>query len=96
LILRAVTDLYLDPGRSYMVGDTLKDIEAGTRAGAQGILVRTGYGTESAAVIISNRDGVRSPGETERLRGEHVPFRPVHVAEDLHAAVQWIMRNRKP
>ncbi|TSA44652.1 MAG: HAD family hydrolase, partial [Deltaproteobacteria bacterium] len=29
LILRAAAELRLDPARSYMVGDTLKDIEAG-------------------------------------------------------------------
>jgi len=27
-----------------MVGDMLKDIEAGKKAGAKGVLVRTGYG----------------------------------------------------
>ncbi len=51
LLLRAAADLNLDPARSYMVGDTLKDIEAGARAGAQGILVRTGYGAEAAAAL---------------------------------------------
>lgn len=46
LILRAAAELEISLGESYMVGDTPKDVEAGTRAGARGILVRTGYGRE--------------------------------------------------
>ena len=67
LLLQAAADLNLDTASSYMVGDTLNDIEAGTRAGVQGILVRTGYGSESAVAL--------SPGEEPRLKilGEKEP-----------------------
>jgi phosphoglycolate phosphatase-like HAD superfamily hydrolase len=34
----------IDLTRSYMIGDMLKDIEAGKKAGASAILVKTGYG----------------------------------------------------
>jgi D-glycero-D-manno-heptose 1,7-bisphosphate phosphatase len=104
LLFRAAAELDLDPARSYMVGDTLKDIEAGRRAGAQGILVRTGYGEEAAAEL--------GPGKEPRKNGEMMPHRvpiektgaqgetgivrPVHIAGDLLAAVKWILRNRKP
>ncbi len=44
LLLKAAADLGIDLGRSYMIGDMPKDVEAGQRAGAKGILVRTGYG----------------------------------------------------
>jgi len=44
LLLQAAAELDIDLARSYMVGDMLKDIEAGKRAGAKGVLVRTGYG----------------------------------------------------
>ncbi|MDD5475165.1 MAG: HAD family hydrolase [Syntrophales bacterium] len=44
MLYRAALELEIDLGRSYMVGDTLKDIEAAERAGARGVLVRTGYG----------------------------------------------------
>jgi histidinol-phosphate phosphatase family protein len=46
LIERADDDLRLDIRRSIMVGDRLHDVEAGRRAGARGVLVRTGYGAE--------------------------------------------------
>jgi len=88
LLLQAAADLNLDLARSYMVGDTLKDIEAGARAGAQGVLVRTGYGSESAAALI--------PGEKEHPNKESILFRPVHIAEDILAAAEWIVRNLRP
>ncbi len=44
LLLQAAAEMNIDLARSYMIGDMLKDVEAGKRAGAKGILVRTGYG----------------------------------------------------
>ncbi|MCK9392901.1 MAG: HAD family hydrolase [Syntrophales bacterium] len=44
LLLKAAKDLDIDLGKSYMIGDMPKDVEVGQRAGAKGILVRTGYG----------------------------------------------------
>jgi D,D-heptose 1,7-bisphosphate phosphatase len=104
LLLRAVAELHIDPARSYMVGDTLKDIEAGCRAGVQGILVRTGYGEEAAAELgpdekpLKNGDMMphRVPIEKGGVQGETGIVRPVHIAGDLLAGVQWILRNRKP
>jgi D-glycero-D-manno-heptose 1,7-bisphosphate phosphatase len=104
MLLRAVEDLRIDPNHSYMVGDTLKDIEAGARAGAQGILVRTGYGEEAAAELDwdeeprQNGDMMphRVPIDKAGDQGETGIIRPVHIAGDLLAGVQWIMRNRKP
>ena len=40
----AARELKLDLSRSWVVGDQWRDIELARRAGAQGILVRTGYG----------------------------------------------------
>ena len=51
LLLRAAEELSLDPERSTMIGDTLKDIEAAARIGMRGILVRTGYGAETADAL---------------------------------------------
>ena len=51
LLLQAIAELQLDPLRSFMIGDTLKDIEAGARAGIRGILVRTGYGEQELAKL---------------------------------------------
>lgn len=40
----AARDLQLDLQRSFIVGDRYGDLELARRAGAKGILVRTGYG----------------------------------------------------
>ena len=42
LLHRAASELRLDMGRSWIVGDTLDDIEAGRRAGCRGILYDSG------------------------------------------------------
>jgi D,D-heptose 1,7-bisphosphate phosphatase len=43
MLLRAAAELNLDLARSWMIGDTLRDILAGQRAGCRGcIMVRTG------------------------------------------------------
>ena len=49
LVDRAVGELGLDPARSFVVGDRWLDVELARVVGAQGVLVRTGYGlTEEA------------------------------------------------
>jgi D,D-heptose 1,7-bisphosphate phosphatase len=85
LLLRAAEDLQIDLARSYMVGDTIKDIEAGTRAGAKGILVRTGLGTEAEEELA----GIGA-GENQ----EETAARPIHIAVDLLAAVKWLLEDR--
>ena len=44
MLLRGRDELGADLGRSWIVGDSFKDIEAGANAGVPGVLVRTGYG----------------------------------------------------
>lgn len=44
LLIQAATDLDIDLKRSYVVGDRYLDIELAHNAGANGILVLTGYG----------------------------------------------------
>jgi len=96
LLIRASAELGLDTARSYMVGDTLKDIEAGERVGARGVLVRTGYGAESAAVLESNeQSGQRVPAGTERPGGRAALVLPVHIARDILAAVRWLLKDPK-
>jgi photosystem II stability/assembly factor-like uncharacterized protein len=80
-----------------MVGDTLKDIEAGAKAGAQGILVRTGYGEEAAAELGPDEEPRRKiPVKEGSAQEEPGIVRPVQIAGDLLAAVKWILENRKP
>ena len=59
---------------SFMIGDKMIDVETGHRAGARGILVRTGYGKEEA---------------------KKSDDQPDFVADDLVAAVEWILSQRK-
>ncbi|MDD3088915.1 MAG: D-glycero-beta-D-manno-heptose 1,7-bisphosphate 7-phosphatase [Candidatus Omnitrophica bacterium] len=73
MLLKAAAALAIDLDRSYVVGDTPRDLEAARRAGARGILVRTGYGTEHLKAA--------SAAETTAA----------HVADDLLAAVHWIL-----
>jgi histidinol phosphatase-like enzyme len=44
---QAAREHHIDLKRSYMVGDMVKDIEMGRRAGAKTVLVLTGYGQEA-------------------------------------------------
>jgi D-glycero-D-manno-heptose 1,7-bisphosphate phosphatase len=44
MILRAARENDIDLSRSWVVGDSVVDIEAGAAAGLPGILVKTGYG----------------------------------------------------
>ncbi|MCX5819059.1 MAG: HAD family hydrolase [Deltaproteobacteria bacterium] len=97
MLLLAAEELRIDPNCSYMVGDTLKDIEAGARAGAQGILVRTGYGEEAVSKLRKNGDMMphRVPIGKAGAQGETGIVRPAHIAADLQEAIAWIMEDRK-
>jgi D-sedoheptulose 7-phosphate isomerase len=46
LVLKAAEEHDIDLGASYLVGDAIRDIEAGVRAGCRTILVMTGRGTQ--------------------------------------------------
>lgn len=59
MILRAATELDLDPERSWFIGDILDDVEAGNRAGCQTVLVD--LGTESGPI-----DSIRRPDYVAR------------------------------
>lgn len=49
LLLRAAREVGVDLDRSWMVGDTWRDVEAGCRAGVRSLLVMSGQGREAAA-----------------------------------------------
>ncbi len=44
MLVRASEEMGIDLAASYVVGDTIKDVEAGHRVGATTVLVLTGYG----------------------------------------------------
>jgi D-glycero-D-manno-heptose 1,7-bisphosphate phosphatase len=75
MLLMAAQDMGIDLGRSYLIGDTRKDMQAGLKAGAKAVLVRTGYGREAEA--------------------ECSDLGLNYVADDILAAVKWIMQDRQ-
>lgn len=44
MLRRASEEMGIDLGASYMIGDSVRDVEAGRRAGTATVLVLTGYG----------------------------------------------------
>lgn len=65
MLLEAAAELRLDLSVSYMIGDKVSDLEAGTNAGCRTILVKTGYG--HAALRSLNRDKYTTIGVAENL-----------------------------
>jgi D-glycero-D-manno-heptose 1,7-bisphosphate phosphatase len=61
MILQGIKDFQIDPTHSWMIGDKLKDIEAGKRAGVNTILVATGYGVKEREEIQLMEKCARSP-----------------------------------
>lgn len=55
LILRAAAEHAVDLGSSYMIGDSVGDLEAANNAGLTGILVLTGYGRGDLEFRITRR-----------------------------------------
>lgn len=43
MVQQAVRELNIDPGRSWLIGDTTRDLQTAKNAGLKSILVRTGY-----------------------------------------------------
>lgn len=77
MLLRASRELDLDLSRSYIVGDSFRDVGAGRNAGLAGaVLVRSGYGR----------------GEL-LWKGPHAGVWPDHVADDVVGAAAWIRRR---
>jgi D-glycero-D-manno-heptose 1,7-bisphosphate phosphatase len=96
LLIQAAAEFNIDPAGSYMVGDTLKDIEAGERVGARGVLVRTGYGAESAAALEIREEPLQKiTGKAAHSDEEAYIVQPVYIAGDILAAVRWLLKDRK-
>jgi D-glycero-D-manno-heptose 1,7-bisphosphate phosphatase len=75
LLQRAARDLDLDLSRSFMVGDTFRDVGAGRQAGCEAcVMLRTGYGH----------------GEL-LWKSHAAEEWPDFVADDLTMAVDWIL-----
>jgi len=80
LFLQAARELNLDLSASWMIGDRYNDIEAAHRAGAKGILVKTGYG---AAALSGEGPDTETPAG-----------RPDLIADNVLEAVRLILEGR--
>ncbi len=49
MLLQAMRKFRATPGNAVMIGDSLRDLQAGARVGCRRVLVRTGYGRETQA-----------------------------------------------
>ena len=54
LYTQAAADHGIDLAASYVIGDTSADVEAATRFGGRGILVRTGYGSSDEVLAAAS------------------------------------------
>jgi histidinol-phosphate phosphatase family protein len=59
LLKKAAQEMDLDLKKCVFVGDTLKDIQAGNRAGCQTLLVQTGQGKESLVKILARKTRIQ-------------------------------------
>lgn len=85
LLLRAAQDLQLDLNASHMIGDTLRDIETGHRAGCRSILVKSGYGQEE--LLSPDKEKGSGSSLSNSLQ------RPDHVSINILEAVHWILEH---
>ncbi len=81
LVYEAQAQLGIDLGRSAFIGDRLTDIRTGQSAPVRyTVLVRTGDGREQEAQLGQQGAAVGDPP-------------PSHVADDLGAAVDWVLTH---
>ena len=85
LILQAIEQYGIDPARSCMVGDSIRDIECARNAGCRySLLVRTGNG-RTAEAVLNNQSSRKNRGETDRISPK-----PDFIADNLMEAVRWL------
>ena len=84
MLLRAKDELMITLEDSYIIGDTLKDIEAGAKVGVKGILVKTGHGSDAATQLADANSELENS----------ILYRPISIAADLEEAVRWIIMNQ--
>jgi D-glycero-D-manno-heptose 1,7-bisphosphate phosphatase len=89
LLWQAARELAFDPREAFVIGDKACDVELGRRAGSTTLLVRTGYGSETAGIMTVPADYI-----VEDLReAAHVIEGLVASAETPGAAAQGSVRN---
>ena len=83
MLIQAASEHAINLNNAYLIGDSMRDIEAGWQVGAYPLLVQTGHSSKQYQQEI---EGAISTGGA----------RPQKVFADLHAAALWVVsRNAK-
>lgn len=92
MLLQAAEDLGLDPSQSWMVGDALRDIEAGSAAGCRTVLLQADW-TDTSLADLRKQEAAKAGKKSGRGRKK---VEPDFVAKGLVEAVRIIASQRKP
>jgi len=77
MLQQAARDYDITLSRSYLIGDSLSDIQAARNAGMKAVLVMTGYGGATL----------------EQMKRNVPSMLPDYTADNLEKAVHWIMQD---
>ncbi|QDU33518.1 D-glycero-beta-D-manno-heptose-1,7-bisphosphate 7-phosphatase [Poriferisphaera corsica] len=88
MLLRGAEDLELDLSSCWMVGDQMRDVQAGAAAGTRTILIREDA-DRLAPLTISQMENVKSEADNEIVK-------PDYMAKNVVEAVRIIAQQRKP
>jgi D-glycero-D-manno-heptose 1,7-bisphosphate phosphatase len=104
-LLRAAREYGLDLAASFMVGDRMTDIAAGTAAGCRTVLLETGQ-HDAPPIVTALTQGALTPcpspadhcyamvPDLRSVPGGEEGCRPNHTCADLPAAAEWILGER--
>lgn len=77
MLQEAARDFRIDLSRSYLIGDTRRDLETAWNAGMKGVLLLSGYGKD----------------ELKKIEVQDLEEKPDYVASDLLKAVRWVIED---
>jgi D-glycero-D-manno-heptose 1,7-bisphosphate phosphatase len=80
MLQTAATELGIDLQQSYIIGDSLTDIQAGAAAGVKGVLVRTGHGSK----------------HEPRVADGTAPAMPIAIVDALPEACDYLLNLTGP
>lgn len=92
MLLQAAEDLGLDLNQSWMIGDALRDIEAGAAAGCRTVLLHADW-TDTSLGDLRKQEAAKAGKKS--ARGRKI-VEPDFVAKGLIEAVRIIASQRKP
>ncbi|MEM1207848.1 MAG: HAD-IIIA family hydrolase [Planctomycetota bacterium] len=104
MLLEAAADLDLDLSRSWMIGDQMRDVQAGSAAGCRTVLLRADA-AELSPLDVASTEGVtamtptQTPGAVEASTGVALApaaVKPDFLAASLIDAVRIVAQARQP